>query len=244
MPDLPKHPTAKHLHRLEAFLTAPERPEDTFDLNELRGFLFALVCAPEPVMPSEWLPLVFGDSEPEYRDAEEAERIVGTIMALYNEIAHQVRTEHEPRLPFRPRRPAIANLESDAPLRRWSRGFAYGHSWLEELWDETVPAPLDQELATALVVLSFFSDRRVAEALHQESKSRQTLEDMAETLCDLLEDAMLGYAQMGYAIEQGLALAEGELQEPAHSDKIGRNEPCPCGSGKKYKKCCGAPTAH
>ena len=21
--------------------------------------------------------------------------------------------------------------------------------------------------------------------------------------------------------------------------KIGRNEPCPCGSGKKYKKCCG-----
>lgn len=23
------------------------------------------------------------------------------------------------------------------------------------------------------------------------------------------------------------------------SDKIGRNDPCPCGSGKKYKKCCG-----
>jgi preprotein translocase subunit SecA len=22
------------------------------------------------------------------------------------------------------------------------------------------------------------------------------------------------------------------------SDKVGRNEPCPCGSGKKYKKCC------
>jgi uncharacterized protein YecA (UPF0149 family) len=25
--------------------------------------------------------------------------------------------------------------------------------------------------------------------------------------------------------------------------KIGRNEPCPCGSGKKYKRCCGAATA-
>jgi preprotein translocase subunit SecA len=22
-------------------------------------------------------------------------------------------------------------------------------------------------------------------------------------------------------------------------EKTGRNEPCPCGSGKKYKKCCG-----
>lgn len=27
---------------------------------------------------------------------------------------------------------------------------------------------------------------------------------------------------------------------PLHVEKIGRNEPCRCGSGKKYKKCCGA----
>ena len=25
----------------------------------------------------------------------------------------------------------------------------------------------------------------------------------------------------------------------AHSNKVGRNDPCPCGSGKKYKNCCG-----
>ena len=25
----------------------------------------------------------------------------------------------------------------------------------------------------------------------------------------------------------------------AASEKVGRNDPCPCGSGKKYKKCCG-----
>ncbi|MCX7793204.1 MAG: preprotein translocase subunit SecA [Thermodesulfovibrionales bacterium] len=28
-------------------------------------------------------------------------------------------------------------------------------------------------------------------------------------------------------------------REPVHVKKIGRNDPCPCGSGKKYKKCCG-----
>jgi preprotein translocase subunit SecA len=27
---------------------------------------------------------------------------------------------------------------------------------------------------------------------------------------------------------------------PATSDKVGRNDPCPCGSGKKYKRCHGA----
>ncbi len=29
----------------------------------------------------------------------------------------------------------------------------------------------------------------------------------------------------------------------AHAENIGRNDPCPCGSGKKYKKCCGAKKA-
>lgn len=31
---------------------------------------------------------------------------------------------------------------------------------------------------------------------------------------------------------------------PMQSDKIGRNEPCPCGSGKKFKKCCASAVAH
>ncbi|MGI6227375.1 MAG: preprotein translocase subunit SecA [Peptococcales bacterium] len=34
--------------------------------------------------------------------------------------------------------------------------------------------------------------------------------------------------------------AEEQVKTPVKSDKIGRNDPCPCGSGKKYKKCCGA----
>ena len=32
-------------------------------------------------------------------------------------------------------------------------------------------------------------------------------------------------------------------KRPVHVEKIGRNAPCPCGSGKKYKKCCGAKAA-
>jgi tetratricopeptide (TPR) repeat protein len=38
-----------------------------------------------------------------------------------------------------------------------------------------------------------------------------------------------------YGHEEGF-----ELAQPS---KVGRNDPCPCGSGKKYKKCCGKPTA-
>ena len=35
-------------------------------------------------------------------------------------------------------------------------------------------------------------------------------------------------------------LQKGGAAAPAAVKKIGRNQPCPCGSGKKYKKCCGA----
>ena len=31
--------------------------------------------------------------------------------------------------------------------------------------------------------------------------------------------------------------------KPIESQKVGRNDPCPCGSGKKYKKCCGSGAA-
>jgi hypothetical protein len=36
------------------------------------------------------------------------------------------------------------------------------------------------------------------------------------------------------------APGEEEEDQPRAADKVGRNDPCPCGSGKKYKKCCGA----
>jgi uncharacterized protein len=37
-----------------------------------------------------------------------------------------------------------------------------------------------------------------------------------------------------------LSRYKGRPSGPARAAKIGRNDPCPCGSGRKYKKCCGA----
>ena len=42
------------------------------------------------------------------------------------------------------------------------------------------------------------------------------------------------------AIEIGGGEDEASTASPIHSDKTGRNDACTCGSGKKYKKCCGA----
>ena len=138
----------------------------------------------------------------------------------------------------------LANFEDDAPIGQWSRGFLRGHQWLEELWEETVPEKLDDELGSILMTLSFFSSREIAEAFHSEAaKGDQSFESTAHAIHHLFPTAVAQYAHMGRVIAEVLREHEAVASEPRHSVKIGRNDPCPCGSGKKYKRCCGA-TVH
>jgi preprotein translocase subunit SecA len=61
------------------------------------------------------------------------------------------------------------------------------------------------------------------------------------------ESAQFQYVPQGGRRDEGAeapayeALAPEPKQEPykRETPKVGRNDPCPCGSGKKYKKCCG-----
>ena len=47
----------------------------------------------------------------------------------------------------------------------------------------------------------------------------------------------LGYS--GGSSQQAQASRRGKVQPVQVGEKVGRNEPCPCGSGKKYKHCHG-----
>lgn len=50
-------------------------------------------------------------------------------------------------------------------------------------------------------------------------------------------------ASVIYRSPQAQAQAQSQvlgIKKPTTNQKVGRNDPCPCGSGKKYKKCCGA----
>jgi uncharacterized protein len=65
--------------------------------------------------------------------------------------------------------------------------------------------------------------------------SKAEISDLTEKAPDLIPDRVL--TLNARRIRQRLA---GQPQTPAPPfAKVGRNDPCPCGSGKKYKKCCG-----
>ena len=77
----------------------------------------------------------------------------------------------------------------------------------------------------------------VNKLFHVEVKSEEALEEAVEARRRRAEQQM----QMAQQIVDGEELEEAEKQGTIRRDqpKIGRNDPCPCGSGKKYKKCHG-----
>ena len=208
---------------------------------QLAGFLFSMANAPELIPPSEWIPIVFTDQEGGYETRDEAERVLEAMMALYNDCG-QERTEGTAFLPpgceIKPQ--ALDNLTDDAPLSRWARGFLTGHSYLDDLWDKYTPEELDEELGSIIMVLTFFASPKLAGAYHKESKGKASLDELAETVVTIFPHAMIEYALLGRSIFQARREAGDFDPEPSSRPKIGPNDPCPCGSGKKFKKCCGA----
>jgi len=88
---------------LEAFFGSNAVPQDCMDLEMLDGFLTAIVSGPELIQPSEWLPVVWSDSQrsvsPVFADNEQAERILALILRLQSGI---VRTLTDSPTRFKP----------------------------------------------------------------------------------------------------------------------------------------------
>lgn len=238
-------PFPEQHERLSRFLAAPERPPGTMSFHQLAGFLFAVASSPELILIAEWMPLVFNDGNPGFESVEEGEQITRTIMQLHDWIDYGV-VEGTPQLPptCELRAEAIDNLQAEAPLSQWSLGFISGHIWLEDAWPGNMPDHLAEDFAASLMILSFFSSRESAEQILKESNlSDAKLGELSQKMAESIPLAMENYAALGHAISVVLeeSMEEDEsVHHPAVSTKIGRNEPCPCGSGKKYKKCCGA----
>lgn len=234
--------TRKRRAALEDFMDRPGHPEGTLSYREMQGFLFTVACAPEMVVPSAWLPRIFGENEPPFNTSKEAEAVMGGLMALFNEFAPRDGGD-DARLPedcaFR--EDPLANLEPDAPVAQWSRGFRLGHLWLEESWDASLPEELEDHVTNTLAVLSFFASGKAAEAFASElAAAGRTLESLATDFRELFPRALASYSHVGQSLFKASMEAGAEARGPAVATRgPGRNDPCPCGSGRKFKKCCG-----
>jgi uncharacterized protein len=234
---------------LRAFLEHPDRPEGTFTLDEVRGFLFAVANAPHVLAPSDWIPAIVGkETFPDLDDSDPVYQALLDEFDAINAFSLAVVHTHGGALP-----PhctllddPVANVDDDAPITGWCAGFREGHRWLFEAWNVYLPmdeddsdaetAAMANELTLVVTALCFFASRQAAEAVTNETTAGD-LTRVAAMMHRAFPLAIRDYVRLGRTLQ----LVTGGAEEPVRraSPKIGRNDPCPCGSGRKYKKCCG-----
>lgn len=206
------------LEQLDRFLMSEGAPEDCMQLSDLDGFLTAIAIGPELVMPSEWLPAVWGGGEPMFESHEQAQRVMGAIMGRYNEILQLLRDEPEAYDPLFWETPTGERVAAD-----WVDGFMEGIALRQNAWRPLLESDPDKELLLPIICL-------------WDEEGNPLAEGTAEQLADVRRTATNLIASTVPAID---AYWKMRRRPQARASKPGRNDPCPCGSGRKYKRCCG-----
>ena len=229
--------TAADVSYLTELLTSERCSDDALNVHQLRGFLWAVISSPAALMTQDWLPMVLGevkDGEEPFDSQEELDRFLTVLLAFYQDTQQQFTQKT---MQF----PAEYIYSEDAelmrPLTEWCEGLLIGHDWLEDIWTESsVDIDLDDgsslqdTLDAVLAIITLFAD--IPQGL-AESEDPDTLKaKLAFAWEPLLSTALLEYAQIGHELRR---LAEELAKLYA---RTGRNDPCPCGSGQKFKRCC------
>ncbi len=222
--------------KLAKFLASDKRPEGTMTLTELYGFLYAVCASPEPVKPEEWMPVVFNGGDPRYKSEEKQAKIEAALLSVHGEVNEQIQLE-QPSLPERCTvlSPPMANFNGASSLAYWADGFYDGYDWLSNVWQSSIKGDLRVTLNSAITTMFYFSHREGAQAFCTKSLNQQLSKaHWAQVSVDKLPSAMATYARIGRTLAHTFSHKEPVVKKI----KLGRNEPCYCGSGLKYKRCC------
>lgn len=218
-----QHPLSENeLDRLEDLLGSAIFADQAMRLDEIQGAFCAMASGPEPVAAEIWLPAVLG-VEPGFAFAGEAAEVAALLERYYAETAAALVAGEAPRLLFYPASEAGDELDYAA----WADGYLYGTELCVTAWNDAAGEHGD-DLAELLDVMYFIDN---ADEEVDGPAGRKALERAVEGLPDLL------VAIHDFWRAKLTPVATLRRDAP----KVGRNDPCPCGSGRKFKQCCGDP---
>jgi uncharacterized protein len=223
---------SRQLRQLEEELLA--LGEETMLIEELDGFIAGLLVCPDLIKPGEWLPIVWGQNsdnpQPAFDNLDHVNRVLGLVMEHYNGVAGTLMDRPDRYSPLF----AIDERNGDVLWELWIEGFEKVVKLRPLAWQKLLDT--DADTATAMRgMLTLANIARGDQRLPRKDRDALTAtapDDIAHWIVTLNEWRLANYRPM-----QGTD----PLLRPSFSsaNKVGRNDPCPCGSGKKYKKCCG-----
>lgn len=212
---------------LDDFLMSDRAPEECMQLSDLDGFLTGIAVSPDMLLPSEWLPVIWGGGEPEFDSAEEAKVVLDTIFRRYNAIIQALEQQPDSYQPILWGTPDGRRIAED-----WIDGFLAAVSLRQSSWDAIW---LPENLPVIAPIAAFCHDRDGRPCAGDDAGS---VAEIQEKMLDLLPESVVAIHRFWKRRRAGPP----QPSRPARpAAKAGRNDPCPCGSGKKYKRCCGAP---
>lgn len=215
------------------FLASPEAPKTAMSALELDGYLTGVVVTPQvaPIRPSEWVPRIWGDEEPIFAVEAQINTVLGAMMVHYNTLLHDInrsldRLEADRVVDYRPLFLSGDEKPSHDAVRTWVRGFGKAMALAPKTW-----TALARDERTSIIIAPFVGFVDLGEKPHDAPV------DIDESLD---EDASL-IPRMILLLRLIARMRETDSRPapPRGRSKVGRNDPCPCGSGKKYKRCCG-----
>ena len=207
---------------------------DCMTLEMLDGFLHAIAIGPNRVMPSRWLPMVWdpyaNTTVLPTDDPEEYRRIVSLIMRHYHSIVAGMAQQPPELLPIWDTVQYPDSSEEFEDAEMWAHGFHKGVELSPGAWKPLLTDPQAQHYYRPMGLLGAPDFAPDQNELTRTPAQRQALTREMEGALRQIH---------AYWLPQREAEADRPWVQRI-STKVGRNESCPCGSGKKFKKCCGA----
>ena len=205
-----------------------------FDFPKFHGLLTALAVGPVLFSPSEIVQVILQNSkaeQPTINDFSQSEKILELIARLQNEIVFDLDAEIFEPESFEREHPS-GEIYPDT--FSWCEGFLVGINHDVQVWKKWYN---DSRRKKAIYAIEAAGNRKFrAEGIDFETPEKMwALYGVIEHLVPL----MRCFWRLDSGLDEILGAGTPATTEP----KVGRNAPCPCGSGKKFKHCCGAPEA-
>jgi len=209
------------LDRIDEETCTEDMNAGILNVSELDGLFTAVVSGPALIAPSQWLPVVWGDFEPVWENEKAFEDVFSLMIRHINSIAATLSDRPHKFEPLFMEQLVEGKIYSI--VDEWCEGYMRGVSLATIEWQGGGGEMTD----LLLPILTFASQQ-----------GWQALEKLSRNEVEKIQQAIAPSARQIHAwwLAQRVEGKSSPIQ--CTSPRTGRNDPCPCGSGKKYKKCC------
>ncbi len=208
--------TQAHFERLQQLLEQQGEQATAMTVDQVQGFLLACVSGPDRIDQSFWLPEILADDPFDPADRDEIARLTD---ALASQLRQQMAAGLEPAIMV------FADDDGEPDYTGLCAAYLYALELLPTDWfaSRNHDEDLEDLLLPVMAVGEIFEEDDILPLTTAEWQMLR--QEMRTTLT-----AVYQYWQIVLNKPQTVR---------REGSKTGRNDPCPCGSGKKYKACCG-----